>query len=178
MATGSEVGRDKQNFIQDVFISSAIRDSITTRGGRRVYVAQVSPEQRWKLRSVIQKALIRITEQYFRPVAEEGHIQNIRELMTEVSQVCQPFLNEGYINFGISQKVLNSYLKYLWCNSQIPLPPHCPFDAIIIRKLALPNGCCSQWTKGDENAYRVWIVAAKSAAGTEPLSKWELLQWS
>lgn len=171
--------KNKQQFIQDVFLTDTIRDSIVTRRGRPFYAAGVSDEQKFELRESLKKYLICIAEQYKRTVSEEKHIQNIRGLMDKITQRYGSYLNGGCINFGVAQKALNCYLKYLWCNSQVCTPPHCPFDAIIISKLALPDGCCTQWTSADEDAYHTWIEAAKKQTGVgESLCEWELRIWN
>jgi hypothetical protein len=60
------------------------------------------------------------------------------------------------------------------------MPPHCPFDDGMIRKLnkKLPRDCGRTWTRGTEKDYRAWIVAAKIVAGTQPLAEWELRLWT
>ena len=44
-------------------------------------------------------------------------------------------LNGGKLFFGVAQKALNIYLKYLWCSNFDVRPPHCPFDYDIISRL-------------------------------------------
>jgi hypothetical protein len=60
------------------------------------------------------------------------------------------FLREYGYKIGIAQKLLNLYLKYLWCLNQIPKPPHCPVDKIIIDKCKPARGVkgrLKKWTK-------------------------------
>jgi hypothetical protein len=168
----------KWQFLEDVFVSNSIRDSLTTRRGRRVYLPKPIDEQRSNLRKVLAVELRRIAAAYSGTVTEEEHVQNISELASRVSDNCKLFLNEGCFCFGIAQKALNSYLKYLWCANRLPMPPHCPFDNIVIEHLKLPLGCERQWTRADEAAYRKWVSAAKAAAGPESLAEWELRVWA
>lgn len=66
-----------------------------------------------------------IAKQYVNPVSEEVHIQNIWRLCC----IDELGLN---INFGVAQKLLNLYLKYLWTLGYItPIPPHFPVDRMI-----------------------------------------------
>ncbi|MBN3196976.1 hypothetical protein [Pectobacterium versatile] len=44
-----------------------------------------------------------------------------------------PAMQDGY-KFGVAQKLLNLLLKYLWCLGNIPEPPYCPVDRIILEK--------------------------------------------
>jgi hypothetical protein len=67
-------------------------------------------------------------------VSDEQHITNIKKLSNSTKQYSEIF-NGGQINFGISQKMLNLYLKYQWCLGNIAEPPHFPVDRIIQQKL-------------------------------------------
>lgn len=68
-----------------------------------------------------------IAEQYFRPCSEEQHLKNIVKL-SEHTQEYAKLLKNGQLNIGVSQKVLNLFLKYVWCLKLIPTPPHFPID--------------------------------------------------
>lgn len=151
-----------------------MRDSLTTRAGRRVYVPNPTDQQRIELRTVLRSKIPQLATAYSGVVDEDKHIKNIAELANHVSETCESLLNGGSVTFGIAQKLLNSYLKYLWCDSRIPAPPHCPFDNTIIDTLTLRPGCQRQWTKANEPDYCNWVSAAKRLAGSESLSEWEL----
>jgi hypothetical protein len=87
-------------------------------------------------------------------------------------------LNNGRLRFGIAQKLINLYLKYRWCLGQIPTPPHCPFDRIIISKIGLYNGVIN-WTEIDcPNTYRSLVEKAQIKAGEMSIAEWELLEFS
>lgn len=83
-----------------------------------------------------------IVSQYSKPVSEDQHIENI-ERLSDFSGAFDCTLKEG-LNFGVSQKILNLYLKYQWCLGKIPTPPHFPVDSIIQKELRLP---VTPWTK-------------------------------
>lgn len=73
------------------------------------------------LRAQIEK----IAKQYLNPVSEETHIQNIWGIC------CGDDVGLN-INFGVAQKLLNLYLKYLWTLGIIEIaPPHFPVDRMI-----------------------------------------------
>ena len=84
--------------------------------------------------------------------------------------------------YGIAQKLLNLYLKYLWCIKLIHTPPHCPIDRIIINKLKLK---CN-WTQiNDEKYYRRIIEKIKKTikldevhSPNESIAEWELKVYS
>lgn len=96
---------------------------------------------RAKLRVFIEDKLV---EQYLNDVTEDNHILNIM-LLSQYTIAFGSILKEGQMNIGISQKLLNLYLKYLWCLDKIKTPPHFPVDSIIQKELQVPNP--TPWTK-------------------------------
>jgi hypothetical protein len=125
----------------------------------------------------LRNQLNTIAVNYESVVDEQQHINNIEELIRCLSVNCREFLNEGRATFGFAQKALNSYLKYLWCVSRIPRPPHCPFDTIILGLVNPPADCERRWTYGEKDDYIKWVTAAKLKANGEALSDWELREW-
>lgn len=73
---------------------------------------------------------------YQKEISEKQHIQNIY-LLIEESKRHSGILTNGAINVGISQKLLNLYLKYNWCAGFTTTPPHFPVDRIIQGILAV-----------------------------------------
>lgn len=110
-----------------------------------------------------------IAKDYLDPVSEKDHIKNIFDIQ-EFSKGYSSILNNGYLLFGICQKLLNLYLKQLWVIDKIPIPPHFPVDRIIqelLIKQAKSFGINSisliSWTKLDnQNDYLKIIELAKS----------------
>ena len=115
-----------------------------------------------------------IAPQYQNIIDDDKHISNIISF-TEWSKSFSDILNGGYLKIGVSQKLINLYLKYLWCLNLINIPPHCPFDRIIISKLGYYNP--PSWTKLDDiNKYKEFVHKAKEKAKKENLTiaEWEL----
>ncbi|HWG18887.1 MAG TPA: hypothetical protein VG225_00055 [Terracidiphilus sp.] len=164
-------------FLRGVFISNSIRDAITTRTGRHVYAGPPTPKQSADLWYSVEAGLDRMAKAYVLAVQDEQHIENIGTLQSGLTENCGSFLYEGIITFGVAQKALNTYLKYLWCDCLIPAPPHCPFDSRILGLLKLPQNCEWRWTRGSIEDYRQWVDAAKKIANTRPLCEWELGEW-
>ncbi|MDP4290577.1 MAG: hypothetical protein Q8908_05810 [Bacteroidota bacterium] len=102
-----------------------------------------------ELKNYIDKNII---PNYNSPVAEDAHIKHIYEI-SEFSKLHGNILEERKLNFGICQKLLNLYLKYLWCFGKIKsTPPHFPIDRKIQEKLGIKNPV--SWTKDlDEEEY-------------------------
>jgi len=101
-----------------------------------------------------------VKDQYFNEVDQQTHITNIYAL-AEYSKKFKTLLKNGQLNFGVSQKILNLFLKYLWCLKLVPTPPHFPVDRIIqvtLNKKAKENGFKTRqilpWTQfEDKNDY-------------------------
>jgi len=169
----------KWQFLEDVFLSNSRRDAFSTRRGRKVYASK-DEKSHQIVEAVLYGALRGLASRYAKLVDGETHIQHIATLANIVSEKCHASLNERRLVFGVAQKALNSYLKYLWCAGRMDKPPHCPFDANIISALELPPGCGTQWTEGTEADYRAWVEAAKTKAelNNESLADWELRVWN
>ncbi|MEP7237876.1 MAG: hypothetical protein ABI685_08430 [Ferruginibacter sp.] len=69
-------------------------------------------------------------------VTEEQHIKNIY-LLSNHTKKFAVILNGGKLNFGVSQKLLNLHLKYLWCLDKTATPLHFPVDRRIQETLGL-----------------------------------------
>jgi len=110
-------------------------------------------------------------------VASEDHIRTIEEISAWASEEYGELLADNRLRIGVAQKLLNLYLKYLWCWGKIPEPPHCPFDRTIIDKLSFPKEIT--WTTMDSvRDYRTLVEAAKRAAGDHlSLAEWELREF-
>ena len=120
-----------------------------------------------------------ILPQYKKEVSEERHIENIKAIIS-CSQDFASVLNGGQINFGISQKLLNLLLKYLWCLGEIDTPPHFPVDRIIQQK-SIRNRPIISWTQiQDVETYLSIINQAreKAVAQNKSLAQWELENYS
>ncbi len=127
----------------------------------------VRKDFRMKLRNYIE-ALVK--ENYSFKITEEDHIENILSIVN----FSKKHKFEGFnipINFGVAQKLLNLYLKYLWCAGKLETTPiHFPVDRImqeILNKEALqlgfPKNELKPWTKyEDEVEYLKMIRLAES----------------
>jgi len=90
-----------------------------------------------KFKTALHKNLIALVKNaYHTEVSEESHIENIWSI-SKHSEDYASILTNGKLNFGVSQKMLNLYLKYQWCLGTIPTPPHFPVDRIIQNKLGI-----------------------------------------
>jgi len=113
---------------------------------------------------------------------EERHYKNLSALVNYGNEIAGNKILKDKYRYGIAQKLLNLYLKYLWCIKLIHTPPHCPIDRIIINKLKLK---CN-WTQiNDEKYYRRIIEKIKKTikldeehSPNESIAEWELKVYS
>lgn len=116
----------------------------------------------------LKKLIIQKSEEYCdRVISEADHLKNIEEISTSLTNY-SAILRGGKLNFGISQKLLNLYLKYLWCLGLLKLaPPHFPVDRKIQIDLGITNPC--SWTAmSDKNEYLNVIEIARRALPKYP----------
>jgi len=139
----------------------------------KIYKETASEKGKVKFKSGLKVYLNTVLlPKYQNPVSDERiHIANIKALCN-CSKDFEDILNNGQINFGVSQKLLNLYLKYQWCLDRIPEPPHFPVDRIIQEKLKLD---VVPWTRMvDEKPYLAILNAARAIAKERNMSLAEL----
>ncbi|MGI9337238.1 MAG: hypothetical protein ACR2P4_01845, partial [Gammaproteobacteria bacterium] len=129
-----------------------------------------------------------------------AHIGHLIKLQEAITRKHGKTLASGGMKFGHVQKLLNKYLKYMWCAGKMPRPPACPFDGRILkwhlprRKNAFwqelhPGGnrhLAKQpkhknirlWSQSDSiEDYLVWLAAGdemRKRLNYNSLAEWEL----
>ena len=161
---------EQQKFLADVSFGVALMGTVQ-RG--KLYREGATETQKRAFRSALRYALENLIEQYQRGVSEEEHLVNIDSLARTLSEKYPDALKGGRFRIGSAQKALNLYLKLLWCLDQIPTPPHCPFDYVVLSRIP---GCEHvRWTQLDSlPEYQRIVDCAKVAAGGVSLADWEL----
>ena len=151
----------------------SVRDALRRS---RTYSESASEKRKDQFRDALRGKLDEIASEYASPVEEKKHITNIVNLADNLTPRFSDCLREGRFRIGIAQKALNLYLKYLWCIGLISLPPHCPFDSIVISHI--PECSNLNWTSIDNIAdYQRLVTAAHKIAESKTLSEWELETW-
>lgn len=155
-----------------------------------LYAEGASDTVKAELRGDLKRRLRGLGNAYRRETPTSGgHVLSIVRLADELSNTHAAILrgnSRGQPRFriGIAQKALNLYLKYLWCMKVIQRPPHCPFDRIVLDKLAkfVDGDPLEPWIQMDSCAeYRRYVAAAeraRKAASFDSLAEWELAVWS
>ncbi len=128
---------------------------LTISGGfqrANVYINGATNKERLEFRKKLHDEVINIAAEYTGTVSEARHIDNINK----ISKLNHPALNNGFLKFGISQKILNLYLKYLWCLGEISTPPHFPVDRTI--QIILKYKPVVNWTEIDSRVEYMRII--------------------
>lgn len=109
-------------------------------------------------------------------VSSADHIKTLLELKAWIDSNYSDILAKNEITLGVVQKLLNLYLKYQWCLDVVRMPPHCPFDRIIISEMELDGGPIP-WTQlNSVNDYKELVKTASEKADEDDLTiaEWEL----
>jgi hypothetical protein len=188
------ISEKKRTFLEDGLLPHALTASLGSQfdKARRVFKKAKDEKEekefeqkRAKFRVTFTSELRNLARGYSRKVESEPHIQTIGELAKHMKERHEDILNGGKLFFGVAQKALNLYLKYLWCANLDICPPHCPFDNKIISELKLTSAFEHRWTYAEKaDDYREWVRLATLAAAKEgftgdlALSEWEVKKWA
>jgi hypothetical protein len=106
-------------------------------------------------------------------VKEDNHIKFIEDIQTFSKKF--NILNGGELKIGVCQKILNLYLKYLWCaNYIIEKPPHFPLDRMI-QEHALKKVLVNWTSLNDIDIYSEIINAIYKGLDK---AEWELIEYN
>ena len=137
-----DVNGSKKIFVENLIWVNTIGDSFRRAN---VYKSEFKESEKEKesLKKILHHHLQQLViKHYKKTVSEEQHLENIVSLQKASNN---EILNGEQLNYGVSQKMLNVYLKYQWCNGVIPTPPHFPVDRIIQEMLKCKP--VVSWTK-------------------------------
>lgn len=174
----------KEEFLVSELLVTTISSGLQTRNKNFPIYSNKSipPEASNNLKNDLKEFLLLTLEQ-FPSCHENDHFSNIIKLSNDISEKHSKILHNGRFRIGISQKVINLFLKYIWAAGKIGMPFHCPFDSII--KDALLKGYSERltlmdWTSLDGiEEYKKYVSLARIIASEKRLSiaEWELNNW-
>lgn len=163
----------KKRFLKNEFLTMSVLGAL---GRSNTYSKSASEKDKTSFRNALRKKLEEIGDTYVSPISEETHCSNIKQIADDLTTRFSNCFKNGRFRIGIAQKALNLYLKYLWCVGFIPIPPHCPFDSIIIGHLPQYRGL--NWTELDNiDDYKKLVDASRKNANGKPIAEWELEIW-
>jgi hypothetical protein len=168
----SRADDEKLHFLKCEFAMSSILAAFQRN---KIYEKTATDDERTSFRTALRLYLQELEAAYSLKMVDAAHEQNIEYLSRRLSD--HSAVAGGRFRIGAAQKVLNVYLKYLWCLGKIPEPPHCPFDGLVINALGLRLS----WTALDDiYAYRelVRVARARAAREGQSIPVWELLRFN
>jgi hypothetical protein len=101
-----------------------------------------------------------------------GHIKNVLAKLKSHQNI----FVDGQPTFGIAQKALNLFLKYLWCLGVFKnknCPPHCPIDSQVLNEISWAGETWPLFTKTNYDEAIGEIILKKSKL----IAEWELPMW-
>lgn len=110
---------------------------------------EISNDDKKKFKERIRKFIEELAKSHYHETITDDnlHIKNIKEIS---SVSADKILKGGKLRFGVSQKLLNLYLKYSWCLNKIAAPPHFPVDRRIQDTLGLTAIAWTQMENEEE----------------------------
>lgn len=162
---------------QDEFLHDEIW-ILTFAGGfqrANVYADGISEKTRRNFRADIREKVSNLVSLHYADstVGTEAHMDHLVHLKNWIDSSYPALLRAGEIKLGVVQKIFNLYLKYQWCRGEIKMPPHCPFDRIVIQQLDLNRDVA--WTRMNSvDEYRFLVGEAQRKAGKKSIAEWEL----
>ncbi|WP_010662689.1 hypothetical protein [Marinilabilia salmonicolor] len=155
------------------------KDKINVFSREKVYDTDNTSKLKYDLFDLLSEYLEEIKT---KGINEEKHLQQIIKMSDRISELYQKFLFQNRFRIGISQKIINLFLKYMWAADEIPEPCHCPVDGIVKShiKNQLINCNLPDWSKLDDiNDYKQYIDCIREIAKRDNLSiaQWELFNW-
>ena len=175
------MNKDEVKQLKDEFLLGEIL-TLTILGGlghSGIYKKGIDDQQKANFRRYVEAKLIELGLKYGGDaqagVSSDDHIVAIQKFADDVSCQHQGILRDS-LRFGVAQKLVNLYLKYLWALGIISAPPHCPFDGIVSEMLKSSY----KFTKSDSQKDYLGVVgkAELAAQGSGcSIAEWELKEW-
>ena len=150
----------KKKFLLHIFFSNSVFSAFAQRGkgkdGRKRGVYQPFPDtkRKEKFKDFLREFLEKYVDIKWRGKKQlsSAELEDCMDkLKEEVDEGFSDILNkdnESKITFGTVQKLVNLYLKYLWCTRQIDFdPPHCPVDGQVLGKIDWDGPLWPAWRK-------------------------------
>jgi hypothetical protein len=166
----------RTSFLRYEFGILSINAALATRDDENPIYSNIPMHKRKPFKGVVRQVLgqIDVDQGYINGgVSEQTHCNFIEEVSHSVSSTATAFLYNRRFRIGIAQKLVNLYLKYLWCAGLILEPPHCPIDGIIRERAGLTYN----WVKSDNiEEYKLAISEIRNLSNRDNLSiaEWEL----
>lgn len=170
--------QSKKEFVNIIFLSDSYNSAVRTRNQEGKIFESANSEKRTKFQDDCYKLLHQYAQSFKTdPWTFEDHYKKIEEFRNEVTDQGNGILKNNTFRYGIAQKMLNLYFKYLWCSGDLKTEPlHCPIDGIV--KEILGNSTLVNWTSMVEmEEYKKYIDLIREKDKSRSPSQWELEEW-
>jgi hypothetical protein len=137
-----------------------------------------------KMRKAFAKAIIKAANKI---KTAQGDRKNILdEAIESVTKKikCYKIFKQGQPSFGVAQKAVNLFLKYLWCLDIFKQPPHCPIDSQILKEIKWnspkKHGTAKKWSTFSKKDYEGAISdieKVRNESKKSSIATWELAEW-
>lgn len=179
----SYVNKAKKNFQIDRCLDDSIRMGLLTRNKDYPVYKPFTPNRvKKEIKTLIKKFLLEIRDEtigiWYR---EEQLLSKIESLAQTITNKYVKYLHQDTFRYGISQKIINLFLKYLWVIGEIEEPIHCPIDNIVRQAIIKQNPTfktCSWTEMTKETEYLEYIDAIISIKKYKTIAEWELDIWN
>lgn len=165
----------KQDFLNNEFWVLTFSGAFQRAG---VYKPNIGSENKKEFRQDVIAIINEHVGVYkSKKITERDHCKNIGKIKKCISNKWRRLLNGGNIRIGICQKLVNLYLKYLWCIGEVNQPPHCPVDRSILNHCKNKKIRNINWTTLDSiKVYKNIMQEIYNIAKKDKLSiaEWEL----
>ena len=147
------------------------------------YTNNLSPSKKERVREEWKRLLESIGKKYNKPQTIKQFKKDISTLKQRMNNTFPDSFNNGeYDNeFRLShaQKSLSVYLKHLWCMGEIPEPPTCPIDRVVLTRAGLHGKAASWGYINDMDIYedKLKTVSVKAEESGLSVARWELLNF-
>ncbi|MCK4403823.1 MAG: hypothetical protein KAW02_01910 [candidate division Zixibacteria bacterium] len=159
-------------FIKKIILRRTIQAAFQ-RG--KVYPDGLSQKARDELKNSIKEELVRISGKYVNEVSEEKHLKNIEVLSQTIIRKHKRKLKNGRLRIGTAQKLLNVFIKFLWCLGEAKEPEHCPIDRIVLTEIKSDH----KWTDLQSiDEYKEVISEIRMHIDNESVARWEWKLWN
>ncbi|SEG43240.1 hypothetical protein [Algoriphagus boritolerans] len=157
----TEINQEQKEFLKLQLWKSTMRASISRAG--EIYTPGTTAKKKSRFRVELLSFVTEMIRDHYETKTsdDQTHLENISKLKDFASGF-------GFVmlRFGHAQKILNLFLKYLWCLGYVQEPPHFPVDRLIQKRLRIQN--FSNWTNEmEKEGYMKVIEEAKIVAKRE-----------
>jgi|APGre2960657505_1045072.scaffolds.fasta_scaffold52381_2 hypothetical protein len=174
-----KINSEKKLFLVNEFVTSSITAGLSTRNKKSpIYNHDSSEVEKAEFRGFLRVFLLKIWEDHRlqKNINELQLLAYFEKMQNESATKFTDLLFGGKLRYGICQKIINVFLKFLWVSDEIETPPHAPYDGIIQAKLKDKN--LSPWTEINDPAQYTLFVNLANEISKGNIAKWELEEWN